>query len=181
MRNYGMTDILTIRFDGPDFTRAINDDIVLDRLEKTNFDLKMKVYFLEEKIKKFSNMTEEELVHDDVAASSLRLQIEQKQAELDHKNVLLGKAKSAIEQLKHELEHYRAADTLQSDLENRLNGLKTGSEALEEEFNKQLKEQDHQIKELKQEVDDKTFLINQLEDSLVSDLPFLPYGHRVMW
>jgi hypothetical protein len=94
---------------GVDDLRADSDEKAW--LEKNNFDLKMKVYYLEENLKKISDSggghgaqhqadyTEELRAEN----TSLRLQVEEKCIEMETRNTLLVKAKTAIETLKHEI------------------------------------------------------------------------------
>jgi hypothetical protein len=73
------------------------------RIEKENFDLKMKIYYLEESIK---NLTEGVISsdQDDLRAENalLRTQIEENGLNIEQRNTLLVKAKGAIESLKGE-------------------------------------------------------------------------------
>jgi chromosome segregation ATPase len=75
------------------------------KLEKENFDLKMKIYYLEDNLRQSAEGTAGNEV-DELRSenASLRLRLEEKELDLEQRNHLLIKAKSAIESLKSELD-----------------------------------------------------------------------------
>eukprot|EP01041_Mallomonas_annulata_P001964 gene1964-3814_t len=90
----------------------------LDRLEKQNFDLKLKTFYLEDRIRKTSPSTNMLGIDYDelkIENASLRLLIEEKNIELEQRNALLFKAKNAIQSLKQELARYRLRDLSERD------------------------------------------------------------------
>ena len=75
------------------------------KLEKENFDLKMKIYYLEDNLRQVGNSGASNEM-DELRAENmnLRLKIEEQTIDLDQRNSLLMKAKGAIESLKSELD-----------------------------------------------------------------------------
>eukprot|EP00602_Paraphysomonas_sp_CaronLab_P000508 CAMPEP_0185020024 /NCGR_PEP_ID=MMETSP1103-20130426/2612_1 /TAXON_ID=36769 /ORGANISM="Paraphysomonas bandaiensis, Strain Caron Lab Isolate" /LENGTH=1277 /DNA_ID=CAMNT_0027550661 /DNA_START=67 /DNA_END=3897 /DNA_ORIENTATION=+ len=79
------------------------------QLEKENFDLKMKVYYLENNIRQITDGVPVSEVDDLRSENSmLRIQLEDSYADLEQRNSLLVKAKGAIEALKGELDNVKA-------------------------------------------------------------------------
>eukprot|EP01038_Epipyxis_sp_PR26KG_P004415 gene4415-6242_t len=77
------------------------------QLERANFDLKMKIYFLEESLKRTHDHERGIELQTDrsrLEISNMKLLLEEKQIELDQRNLLLMKSKNAIESLKKENE-----------------------------------------------------------------------------
>lgn len=149
------------------------------RLEKSNFDLKMKVYYLEEKLKTL-NTTENDAigpVHDQnwngesLATPLCSQQCANLRFEIEQKNSLLWKAKGTIEQLKSELQRIRSAEAQQEDLETRLLQLRDGNIALEEDFNRRHLAYEKQISDLRRQITDKSETCTTLEQNLVSAIP----------
>jgi chromosome segregation ATPase len=107
------------------------------RLEKSNFDLKMRNYYLEENLKRIQDGEHTSSNQNESSRSeitSLKLQLEEKNIELDQRNMILMKAKSAIEQLKAELERLRQENEKQHDLENRMRTLKQLNDDIESDY-----------------------------------------------
>ena len=146
------------------------------RLEKANFDLKMKVYYLEENLKRYQDGEDNFDIRVEQARSeitSLKLQLEEKNTEVDQRNLLLIKAKSAIEALKSELERLRVESSGKSDLEDRLKKLKQQNEDMETEYRAQISQLEAQLSTARQNLSttghDKTYA----EDKLVSFLLYV--------
>ena len=89
------------------------------RLEKDNFDLKMKVYYLENSLKQRTDIdnlnTQTSLA---VTNNELSRLLDEKKFELDLQNQILLQAKAAIESLKSELERLRTDSQSRSDVLN---------------------------------------------------------------
>lgn len=114
------------------------------QLEKSNFDLKMKVYYLEENLRKLSSQTAlGEDTKGDV--TSLKLQLEEKTIELEQRNLLLLKAKGAIEGLKGEVKRLKTESGKSEDLEERVRALKQSNDNMEAEYRMQLTRLEHQL------------------------------------
>ena len=74
---------------------------MLVHLKKENFDLKMKIFYLTERLKRSGvRDSEEDLAEENVQQKML---IDEKDREITHRNRLLVQAKSAIDALKTEL------------------------------------------------------------------------------
>lgn len=142
------------------------------RLEKSNFDLKMKVYYLEESLKRFQD-GEQNYDHQNDAAkaeiTSLKLQLEEKNIELDQRNLILMKAKSAIEALKFELERLRTENENQRDLEDRVKKLKQMNEDMESDYRGKLSQLEIQLAAARQMANNKEQERTLLEGKLVGD------------
>jgi chromosome segregation ATPase len=92
------------------------------KLEKDNFDLKMKVYYLEDALRQVSSGASsgevEELQSEN---NQLRSKLQENAIDLEHRNTLLVKAKGAIEALKGEMERIRAQLEAKTSKEHQLN------------------------------------------------------------
>jgi hypothetical protein len=125
-------------------------------LEKSNFDLKMRVFYLEEKLTRLAGSEGTAGLFgsggDDgnSAMNALRLQVEEKNLELEQRNVLLTKAKTAIEALKREIERNKAEHSRQQDLEDRVRRLKQASDEMEAEFQQQTAQLEGQLQQSRQ-------------------------------
>ena len=74
---------------------------MLVHLKKENFDLKMKIFYMTERLKRSGvRDSEEDLAEENVQQKML---IDEKDREITHRNRLLVQAKSAIDALKTEL------------------------------------------------------------------------------
>ncbi len=140
------------------------------RLEKNNFDLKMKVYYLEENLKRYQDGEQTYDVQSDSAKSeitNLKLQLEEKHIELDQRNLILMKAKSAIEALKFELERLRAENERQHDLEERMRKLKQLNDEMDSDFRAQITQLEIQLAASRQLANSKEQEKTYLDDKLV--------------
>eukprot|EP01031_Cornospumella_fuschlensis_P031644 gene31644-38244_t len=111
------------------------------RLERQNFDLKLKVFHLEETLKKMQDSEMRQEVHQGLARSEvadLKMQIEEKEIELEQRDLLLLKAKGAIEALKHELDRKKMELEKQADVEDRIKRLKHMNDEIEADYKGQL-------------------------------------------
>lgn len=140
------------------------------RLEKSNFDLKMKVYYLEENLKRFQDGEH----HGDVQTehlkqevSKLKLVLEDKQVDLEQRNLLLIKSKNAIEALKIEIERLRNENLHQQDLEDRIRRLKQLNEDIESDYRAQITQLEQQVQAARQLADTKEFEKVTSEDKVV--------------
>eukprot|EP00741_Cyanophora_paradoxa_P007749 tig00001206_g7497.t1 len=73
----------------------------VERLGKENFNLKLKIFFLEEKLYKSLPDNFEQTLQENI---ELKMELAGKKQELDEKNQLLVKARNAIESLQADLE-----------------------------------------------------------------------------
>jgi len=141
------------------------------RLEKANFDLKMKVYYLEESLKRFQdgeNMSDVQTDNQKIEISKLKLQLEDKQIDLEQRNLLLIKSKNAIEALKTEIERLRNENDHHHDLEDRIRRLKQLNEDIETDYRGQITQLEQQLSAARQMVDSKTIEKATSEDKMVS-------------
>jgi hypothetical protein len=140
------------------------------KLEKANFDLKMKVYYLEENLKRFhdgENMNDVQTDNQKVEISKLKLQLEDKQIDLEQRNLLLIKSKNAIEALKNEIERLRNENDHHQDLEDRIRKLKLLNEDIETDYRGQIAQLEQQLGAARQLVDTKTIEKATSEDKAV--------------
>lgn len=162
-----------------------NDGEARQVLEKANFDLKMKVFYLEESLK---NSSKNDDGASDEARSeneSLRYQLQDKNVELDQRNVLLGKAKKAMEGLKSQIEFLKSQDSdrsrRQNDLEERTSQLKLGSEQMEVEYKKQLSHYEAELLACKHAVSSKELQCGNAESANVGVVSILRNYIVIMW
>jgi DNA repair exonuclease SbcCD ATPase subunit len=140
------------------------------RLEKANFDLKMKVYYLEENLKRYQDGEHADDVqgeHFKQENSKLKLKLEDKQVDLEQRNLLLIKSKNAIEALKVEIERLRAENSHQQDLEDRIRRLKQLNEDIESDYRAQIAQLEQQVQSARQLADAKEFEKVSSEDKAV--------------
>lgn len=80
------------------------------KLEKDNFDLKMRIYYLEENLKQIATGTTSSIDIEElrIENANLRLQVDESNNELDQRNAILIKAKGAIEALKNEMDRMKS-------------------------------------------------------------------------
>ncbi|RYG66508.1 hypothetical protein EON64_09595, partial [archaeon] len=148
------------------------------RLERQNFDLKLKVFHLEETLKKMQDSEMRQEVHQGMSRSELadlKLQIEEKDIELEQRDLLLLKAKGAIEALKHELDRKKMELEKQADVEDRIKRLKQMNDEIEMDYKNQLVKIEADLSASKQitgyKEQEKSMLeekVRQLEVSLAS-------------
>jgi centrosomin len=155
-------------------------------LEKENFDLKMRVYYLEEGVRKTNTLgggnTSGPSVHGHAqmdgnsnsfgdtlpmhsdSVSSLHLQLEEKNLELEQRDMLLTKAKTALEALKKEILKMKTDhDPKQvADAEERIRKLKEANEQIEHTSKAQLQDMEGQLVEARQNL--------HFRDNSISDL-----------
>ena len=152
-------------------TSRIEDD-EKSYLEKSNFDLKMKVYYLEDNIKKMmdtgAESASEELKNE---MTSLRLQLEEKNIEVEQRNTLLLKAKAAIEALKSEigkLRNEKSADSSrQEEYESKLRQVQRQSDETESKYRTQVERLENQISNLQQSLTLKENLCTSADEKTV--------------
>ena len=141
-------------------------------LEKSNFDLKMKVYYLEENIQKLMKSGVEH-ASDELRAenTSLRLQVEEKCIEMEQRNSLLLKAKTAIETLKTEINKLRSEKQSESghlqEYESKIQGMIKQSEEMEQKYRGQIDRLENQISNMQQTIALKEALYSSAEDKTV--------------
>lgn len=141
------------------------------RLEKSNFDLKMKVFYLEESLRRFQDGedaidSKSEKYRADI--NRLQIQLEEKQVDLEQRNLLLMKAKSAIEALKSEIERMRNEAEQNHVLEDRFRRLKQLNDNHESDHRVQVSQLEHQLAITRQALEAKDLERANLEDKMVS-------------
>lgn len=164
------------------------------RLEKSNFELKMKALYLEDKIKRSSSSDSIAKSSSNVSSgsshyrdnidrgggltidnvTSLRLALEEKDIVIDQKNNLLIKAKQIISQLESELDRLRLMEDVKTGLEDRLQRLKGANDDIENEYRRQISELELQLNQARQSSISKEELKNALGTFLFYFLPSIP-------
>jgi chromosome segregation ATPase len=140
------------------------------RLERQNFDLKLKVFHLEESIKKMQEAEFKHQVSNGTARSEvydLKLQLEEKEIELEQRNLLLMKAKAAIETMKNELDRSKSEIAKQLDLEDRIKRLKQMNDEIELDYKAQLMKLEAEVNAMRQAMSFKEQERSMLEEKLV--------------
>ena len=154
------------------FVGSMRDEVEdKKRLEKQNFDLKMKVYYLEENLKKLSHDSSsipKDIESVEADMTSLRLQLEEKDIELEQRNLLLMKAKGAIEALKGEVNRLKSDSGKQDILEQRINQIRQTSEAMESGLRSSVSQLEMQLSAERDKVVAKEHLIATYEEKSVS-------------
>jgi Tfp pilus assembly protein PilN len=136
------------------------------RLEKANFDLKMRVHYLENHLKRATNGEQYDSTTIDIA--SLTYQLDEKTAELEQRNMLLAKARVAIEGLKSELDKYRSDHKeRQNEVEQRIQLIRGSYEKAEDRYKEQLSDLENQLLESRLESATKDHIRTELEERLV--------------
>jgi chromosome segregation ATPase len=91
-------------------TRTLRDqEMMIGQLQKTNFDMKLRIFYLEERLAKLrpgGDSPEDESLQEELFQQ--KLLIEEKTQELEDRNLLLIKARNAIESLQADLEMAQA-------------------------------------------------------------------------
>ena len=141
------------------------------RMEKQNFDLKMKVYYLEENLKKLTH--DSPIIPKDIESveadmTSLRLQLEEKDIELEQRNLLLLKAKGAIEALKGEVNRLKTENGKHGILEERIHKMRQSSDLIEQELRASVSQLEMQLSGERDKLVGKEHTIAALEDKLVN-------------
>lgn len=152
------------------------------RLDKQNFDLKMKVYYLEEQLKRIQDneiRVEQSSNHHKNEISDLKLQLEEKDIELEQRNLLLLKAKAAIETLKQELDRLREEKQQQINFEERVQRLKQMNQEIEQDFKSQQMIYEHEIMTLKQKLLQKEQEISSLDEQNVINFSLFSFYNMI--
>jgi hypothetical protein len=161
----------TSNFSSTGGVSGVNDFDEKAKLEKQNFDLKMRIYYLEENLHKLEETNyQRELNSNDHTSklTDLKLQLEEKNIELEQRNLLLVKAKNAMEILKNECQQLKNDHSKQIELEQKMHSLKEMNYEIEKDYQKQLDECKSEIHLLKQKCSRKDSELSLLEDQIVS-------------
>jgi chromosome segregation ATPase len=160
---------------GSSFVGTLRDETdEKKRLEKHNLDLKMKVMYLEENMKKLSSSHNfGQHHHADVESieadlSALRLQLEEKEIELEQRNLLLMKAKGAIEGLKSEIARLKVDGSKQTVLEERVQQLKISYELMESELKSNISQLELQLATAREKIHAKDQSLTAADEKTVS-------------
>lgn len=149
------------------------------RLEKINFEQKMRIYHLEESLKKYqdgehryemSATSAKAEVHD------LKLRLEEMQIEVEQRELLMVKASGVINTLKSELDRCKDSMEKQEELEKKVHGLKLSNEELAQEFRSQLNDLEAELHNTRHSLMVKEQEKSQVDDRLVS-LVLFHFGH----
>jgi chromosome segregation ATPase len=148
------------------------------KLEKLIFELKMKIYYLEEQLhvfheKELSSQLTDSHINNEI--NDLKLQLEEKSIECEERNLLLMKAKNAMEIMKKEILSKSLDATKQEELEEKMKSLREMNEEIEKEYRNAIVENENEIKSLKQSLTFKQQEVTLLEDQIVSLLLFLSF------
>ena len=141
------------------------------KLEKENFDLKLRIFHLEESIRKHSPLKEDrvaEIRENQSDSSNLILTIQEKNAELEQRNNLLMKAKSAIEALKYEVDRLRKGTSSESSLQQECDNLQHKYELIAAENDHNIRALKNQIASLKDVIANREMEINIANDKRVN-------------
>ncbi len=154
-----------------------------EKLKKENFDLKMRMYYMQEKESKPSPGSTRNISMDVRNAQSLgamnvnsdsfgqghtdlMLQLEERNLELEQRNVLLSKARSAIDSLKGELKKARDEDLNEkqriSELEQRVAKMKQANEEIEKSCTSQIQVMEKEVVSAKEKV----FMLEEAKNSI---------------
>ena len=141
-------------------------------LEKANFDLKMKIFYLEDALKRF---TGEDADLDgsgtgrgpNKSYEDMKKEIEEKNNEIEQKNVLILKAKAAIEALKAETQKFKLDadenDNYTKSLEERCVKATENEIMITAEFKKQHLKLEGEFAQLRRENEEKTIALAEAE------------------
>jgi chromosome segregation ATPase len=172
--------------------KSLREDYFEERskLEKQNFDLKMRIYYLEgiyyckdihanhndllnfsEHMKKMQDDEQRHTMTDDSLKNEmmdLKLQLEEKTIELEQRNLYMVKAKTAIDALKVEVERLKNEADRQNDLEDRVRKLKQINDDIEMDYKQQLMVLQNEIQNLNQRLSLKDREKDIVDDRVVS-------------
>lgn len=155
-------------YSSPSFLSTGRDDIEdKQRLEKQNFDLKMKIYHLEETVKRFQDAEHRSDLSTTAARSEvgdLKLKLEEMQIEIEQRELLMVKASSIITTLKGELDRCKDSLDQQTELETKVRHLKHSNDDLALQFKNQILELEAELNSMKQ-----TVMIRESEKSSLED------------
>jgi len=125
-------------------------------LEKANFELKMKVIYLEDALKKYSVDDLQSSNNDMEEISRLETLVDEKNNEIEQKNVLILKANTAIEALKAEILRIRSEESehvaYQNDLEERVKQLTDSESQIVADLNQKIFRLQNQMEEYKRNI-----------------------------
>lgn len=151
------------------------------RQEKHLFDMKMKIFNLEDNLKQQQEQGQtREAFHERAKAElgDLKLQLEEKEIELEQRNLLLLKAKSAIETLKNEIDRLRSTEIQQGHVEEQLTKLKQMNENVEQDYKLQIQLLQNELQKIKQSLVLKEKENTILDDQIVSVFS-LPQNYHI--
>lgn len=140
------------------------------RLEKQNFELKMRIYHLEENLKKFQDSEHRQDAMTTAAKAEvhdLNIKLEEMQIELEQRELLMVKASGVINTLKQELDRCKESLDRQDELELKIRGLKHSNEDIAHEFRGQIISLEKELQEHRQQLMLKEQEKSQLDDRLV--------------
>jgi chromosome segregation ATPase len=140
-------------------------------LERMNFDLKMKVFYMEEQMRKLSDSAGQEDAADELREQNnqLRGDLEERTLEVEQRNALLVKAKQAIEALKAEVAKLRSEDSSGSaarleEAESRVRAALRNAEAMEAKHAADCERLQLKISSLEQTLALKDQLLSSVDD-----------------
>lgn len=159
----------TFPFHPKELEANISDSEYVKQLEKATFDLKMKLFHMQQQ-QQSSRTSSQAFDHDSQTTLQLQrtvmAQLEQKEKELDQKNALLAKAKGLIDLLKLENRNLQQSHENEVEVKQQLEELRHRHEEVELEFRKQCIEHDVQMKSIQSHLLTKEQEVSLLEDQL---------------
>jgi chromosome segregation ATPase len=143
------------------------------KLEKDNFDLKMKIYYLEESLRQQnsgeSNQEVEDLRNEN---RQLRNKVQENAVDLEHRNTLLVKAKGAIEALKQEMERIRGQLDEKTHKEQRLHHQLRSASQEDESLLNRIETLESENRHLTHTLQEKSEALHNCRVRLVSPISF---------
>lgn len=128
------------------------------KLEKNNFELKMKIYYLEESLKRYQDGEQSndlQSVNHQIEIEKLKRQIDDKHIDLEQRNLLLMKSKNAIEALKIEVDRLRQDNEHAHDLEDRVRKLNQLNKDVENTYLEKISDMEFQLLSLRKVIENK--------------------------
>ena len=128
------------------------------KLEKNNFELKMKIYYLEESLKRYQDGEQNndlQSVNHQIEIEKLKRQIDDKHIDLEQRNLLLMKSKNAIEALKIEVDRLRQDNEHAHDLEDRVRKLNQLNKDVENTYLEKISDMEFQLLSLRKVIENK--------------------------
>jgi chromosome segregation ATPase len=141
------------------------------RLEKQNFELRMKIFHLEEQLKKYHDSEQRNELsnnHSKNELHNLRVKNEELQIEIEQRELLMVKASTMINTLKQELDRCKDQVLQQEEFELKFQQLKLSHQQVIDEMKQQLQQMELQLQQHQFTISATEKEKNKLEEKLVS-------------
>jgi chromosome segregation ATPase len=141
------------------------------KLEKNNFELKMKIYYLEESLKRYQDGEQSndlQSVNHQIEIEKLKRQIDDKHIDLEQRNLLLMKSKNAIEALKIEVDRLRQDNEHAHDLEDRVRKLNQLNKDVENTYLEKISDMEFQLLSQRKVIENKDKERTTVEERLTN-------------